>query len=108
MTDEERRAEIEKAARGMCDADTGSDWDDLEASDQENYRYDAEAALKAVDYFTLRARLDAMVEAGEALLLARSRGGSKIVGRDTDGHPLNAEGVAARDLRAALTAAKGE
>jgi len=61
MTDEEKL--IEKAARAISTARYGT------ASNWINCQGEAEAALEAVGYFDLRAKLDALVEAGEQVII---------------------------------------
>ena len=55
----ERQVEIEKAGLAISKLDPS----DL---DEGSWKVEAEAALEAVGYFDLRAKLDALVEAGEA------------------------------------------
>lgn len=49
---------IERMARGVCEADTGSDWGDLTEADQQSYLYDAEAALDASGLWPVKVPAD--------------------------------------------------
>jgi hypothetical protein len=49
-----------------------------------------------------------LLEALQALLESERSNSSEIVGRDVDGHPLNAAGVARVQARAAIAKATGE
>ena len=54
MTDEQRKAAVEKAAKAIYDATfTRPEWKKAKLSLQNYYRKDAQAALKAVRYFKL-------------------------------------------------------
>ena len=65
MTEQEKQVEIEKAARGIAER---CQCMMLERTGRllPHWITQAEAALEAVGYFDLRAKLDALVEAGEA------------------------------------------
>ena len=56
----------------------------------------------------LIAAAPAMLEALEELLASDRADQNAIVGRDVDGHPLKAAGVARMNARAVIRAAKGE
>ena len=58
MTEQKRQVVIEKAGLAISKLDPS----DL---DEGSWKVEAEAALEAVGYFNLRAKLDALVEAGE-------------------------------------------
>jgi hypothetical protein len=49
-----------------------------------------------------------LLEALQELLATERANSLEIVGRDTDGHPLNAAGVARKKARAAIAKATGE
>ena len=49
-----------------------------------------------------------LLEALQELLAAERANSLEIVGRDTDGHPLNAAGAARKKARAAIAKATGE
>ena len=49
-----------------------------------------------------------LLEALQEMFAAERANSFEIVGRDTDGHPLNAMGVARKNARAAITKATGE
>ena len=49
-----------------------------------------------------------LLEALQELLAAERANSLEIVGRDTDGHPLNAAGVARKKARAAIAKATGQ
>ncbi len=101
MTEEERRAVIEKAARAM----QPEHFDILTDRMREGVRDEARRALEAVDYFTLRARLDALVEMGERLQNALTLRATKGVSGE---YQVNASQGVWSDFCTALTTAKGE
>jgi len=100
MTEQEKQEVIEKAAKvaresygQMLGEPRLARWHD--ADSRPAWMKTTEAALEAVDYFTLCARLDALVEAGDRLL-ARA-----VVMEAEDGNDAAYEG-----FLSALTAAK--
>lgn len=137
MTDAEKQAVIEKAARAMFESrEPVQPWAALTTEAQEPWTSEAEVALTAVDHFALRARLDALVEAAEAAAVlieildaqletmrldypSLTKHGQRR-GESADDYSSRLENDerraeteaqlcdAARALRAALTAAKGE
>jgi hypothetical protein len=57
---------------------------------------------------SLMAAAPDLLEALQELLATSLTNSLEIVGRDTDGHPLNAAGVARKKARAAIAKATGE
>ena len=69
--------------------------------------WDGGSVVATLDFLRLHQQRDELLEALEELLAAPSKG-YDIVGQDTDGHPLSAEGVARTKARAAIARAKGQ
>jgi hypothetical protein len=80
----------------------GDEWHPLIACTDDDERlvdWQANAALIAA--------APDLLEALQELLAAERANSLEIVGRDTDGHPLNAAGVARKKARAAIAKATG-
>jgi hypothetical protein len=90
------------AAQKVCDEE-GYEWHPLIACTDDDERlvdWEANAVLIAA--------APDLLEALQELLASDRAKPFEIVGRDTDGHPLNAAGVARKKARAAIAKATGE